>query len=205
MGKIYEVYEHHGTRVWVRKDLKGKHRDHCLCFDGCSKFKPGTTDNCKRAALLYALCVALDMTTPVFECPEYDGANSREEESMKVTNMEVVETYWAQIFVGFRPGYAQGWNQLAADELARNIIHGFVEVEGLCVTVTPTNYCYKGGSEDGIIIGLINSPRFPEEPEQIKKKALSLANTLKERLEQNRVSVQFPDETIMLGDKKDND
>ena len=27
---------------------------------------------------------------------------------------------------------------------------------GLCVTVTPTNYSYRNGSENGVIVGLIN-------------------------------------------------
>jgi hypothetical protein len=30
-------YEHHGHNVAVRSDLKGKHREHCLCYR-CSKF-----------------------------------------------------------------------------------------------------------------------------------------------------------------------
>lgn len=76
MGNVYQKYEHHGVDVWVREDLRGTHREHCMCHDGCSKFKPGTSENCKRAALLYAFCVAMDMTTPVFECPDYDGATS---------------------------------------------------------------------------------------------------------------------------------
>jgi hypothetical protein len=33
---------------------------------------------------------------------------------------------------------------------------------GLCVTVTKTNYIFKGGNEEGFIIGLINYPRFPK-------------------------------------------
>ena len=67
---MYEQYEHHGAKVWVRSDLKGKHRDHCLCHS-CTKFKPGTNENCSRAAHLYTFCVLLDMTTPVWECPEF--------------------------------------------------------------------------------------------------------------------------------------
>jgi hypothetical protein len=34
-----EKYEHHQGVVSVRSDLKGKHRDHCLCYH-CEKFKP---------------------------------------------------------------------------------------------------------------------------------------------------------------------
>ena len=65
----YEKYEHHGVKVWVRKDLKGKHRQHCLCWS-CMLFKPEDRENnCKLANLLYAVNVASGLTTPVFECP----------------------------------------------------------------------------------------------------------------------------------------
>jgi len=70
--KIIE-YNHHGTDVKVQEHLKGKHREHCLCFQGCKKFKPGTDDNCKRAQHLFTFCVLLNMTTPVWECPDYDN------------------------------------------------------------------------------------------------------------------------------------
>ena len=90
--KVVE-YEHHGSNVKVREDLKGKHRDHCLCFR-CGGFKIGSADEkllaylqvkirelvetakeemsegCVRSAILYSLCRELNMTTPVWECPE---------------------------------------------------------------------------------------------------------------------------------------
>ena len=66
----FERYLHHGKQVWTRKVLKGKHREHCLCFS-CGNFKPGTDDNCERAQKLFEYCVRYDMTTPVFECPDF--------------------------------------------------------------------------------------------------------------------------------------
>ena len=66
----YEKYEHHGTPVWTRKDLKGTHRDSCLCHK-CTKFKPGEVCNCPAAQANYEVCVEYDMTTPVYECPEF--------------------------------------------------------------------------------------------------------------------------------------
>jgi len=64
-------YEHHGEFVCVRDDLKGKHRQHCLCYAGCARFKPEKPDNCIIAQALYSLCVIHNVTTPVWECPEY--------------------------------------------------------------------------------------------------------------------------------------
>jgi len=72
MSKEYEQYEHHGNIVWTRKDLKGKHRDHCLCHN-CEKLNlVERASNCPKANLLYALCCALGMATPVFECPDFE-------------------------------------------------------------------------------------------------------------------------------------
>jgi len=64
--------------------------------------------------------------------------------------------------------------------------------------VTRTRYIYVDGSEPGIIVGLINYPRFPSTPEQIREKALAIGEMLRTAMGQNRVTVQFPDETVML-------
>ena len=92
--KNFVQYNHHGIDVVVREDLKGTHREHCLCHAPCGKFEPsaGNEDvldvvqgslrdifdyiegkvehGCARATLLYAFCREFGMTTPVFECPE---------------------------------------------------------------------------------------------------------------------------------------
>ncbi len=65
------TYEHHGATVSVQEENKGKHREHCLCFQGCSRFKPGTPDNCQIAQAVYHNCVEFNIVTPVWECPQY--------------------------------------------------------------------------------------------------------------------------------------
>ncbi len=65
-----EKYVHHGAEVSVRADLKGKHREHCLCYS-CGKFKPGEADNCEIANAVYANCVQFNIVTPMWECPKY--------------------------------------------------------------------------------------------------------------------------------------
>jgi len=68
-----EKYNHHGRDVWVRSDLKGRHGEHCLCFS-CHKFSFDDKDrNCKIARANFANCVEFGITTPVWECPEYDS------------------------------------------------------------------------------------------------------------------------------------
>lgn len=65
----YETYEHFGCKVKVRSDLKGNHRDHCLCWS-CDKFFPEDREkNCKIASLIFAICVAHNLVLPVWECP----------------------------------------------------------------------------------------------------------------------------------------
>ena len=68
---MYEKYAHHEMMVWVRKDLKGNHRSHCLCY-GCKRFLPGVPeDNCEIANLIYAANLATGVVTPVWECPDF--------------------------------------------------------------------------------------------------------------------------------------
>lgn len=72
-----ERYEHHGHTVAVRSDLKGKHRDHCLCYR-CDEFKPKDPQaNCPIANALYSLCVLASITTPVWECELFRDSLTR--------------------------------------------------------------------------------------------------------------------------------
>lgn len=66
----YTRYWHHGERVWVRKDLKGRHREHCLCYS-CFFFYPDQPGNCHIAESVHHLCKAFDLTLPVWECPMF--------------------------------------------------------------------------------------------------------------------------------------
>ena len=75
--KTLENYNHHGNQVWVRKSLKEKHRDYCLCFS-CSKLNiEDRASNCPIANELYDFCVRNKMATPVWECPDFiEGKHS---------------------------------------------------------------------------------------------------------------------------------
>jgi hypothetical protein len=72
----YEQYDHHGRKVWVRSDLKGLHREHCLCFR-CQGFKPERREqNCKIANAVFEVCVQFGLCTPVFECPAFKAKDT---------------------------------------------------------------------------------------------------------------------------------
>ncbi len=69
---------------------------------------------------------------------------------------------------------------------------------GLCVTVTETRYVYTGDEDFGLIIGLINYPRFPKTPEEIWAHAEALAALLRLRLGQQSYTIQGPDKTVWI-------
>ena len=66
-------YEHHGMEVKVQEHLKGKHRDHCLCWKNCKHFDPiNRGNNCEIAQANYENCVKFNVVQPVWECPKYE-------------------------------------------------------------------------------------------------------------------------------------
>jgi len=101
----YEKYTHHDVEVWVRKDLKGKDREHCLCWN-CIKFKnneyvdrvvrdgfvlpwQGETEKpsdlwlervakvegCPIANKLYECYCKYGVVAPVWECPDFENSS----------------------------------------------------------------------------------------------------------------------------------
>ena len=67
---------------------------------------------------------------------------------------------------------------------------------GFCVTCTETTYCYTGGEEPGVVVGLINYPRFPTAPDAIWQRAEELAAELCAGLNQQSYTIQAPDKTV---------
>jgi hypothetical protein len=106
-----------------------------------------------------------------------------------------VPTFTATIYVGLKVrdvGFVY-----PVDE-ARRVCQKYCDEVGLCVTVASTEYIYTNGNEPGVVVGLINYPRFPAKAEDIRSRALVLAERLREALKQYRVSVVFPDETVTI-------
>ncbi len=65
-----ERYTHHGQEVTVLSEVKGRHRDLCLCYR-CLAFNPISLPHCPIAVAVYEVCVMHGLVTPVFECPEF--------------------------------------------------------------------------------------------------------------------------------------
>lgn len=118
---------------------------------------------------------------------------------MSEKRIKQVESFTANIYVGLkhRPtGTVYGL------DVARKVIQGYVDEAKLCVTLTPTEYIYTGGSEPGFIVGLISYPRFPSAPATIEAHAMALAKLLKQKCRQFKVTTVFPDITVMHGNYK---
>ena len=66
----YIRYLHHGQLVFVRTELKGKHREFSLCHD-CQK-----EGECAIIAVVFKLCELIGLTLPVLECPDFEERNN---------------------------------------------------------------------------------------------------------------------------------
>ena len=83
-------------------------------------------------------------------------------------------------------------------EAAHQCCQRYCDDIGLCVTIARTSYVYTEGAEGGVIIGLINYPRFPSEPEAIFSRAMDLGHVLRRALLQESFTVQAPDRTVWV-------
>ena len=115
--------------------------------------------------------------------------------------MTNVDTYTAKIYLGFKEGYLD-YSFLSPMNMLRETIRDHINNgHPMCVNITETHYIYVDGSEVGACIELINYPRFPLSPILLRDKAFILADLLKEKFRQERVSVVCTDKTYMLGNK----
>ena len=84
MNKV-EKYEHHGEEVSVFSELKGQHREHCLCMV-CKKLKIGDAENnCPIAQAVFENYVKFNLCTPMFECPKFDADEEKLEASPRIS------------------------------------------------------------------------------------------------------------------------
>ena len=63
---------HNGSTVWVRADLQGRQKEHCICWS-CRKFQPDTADKgCPIICSVLQLAVQKGVILPVWACPVFD-------------------------------------------------------------------------------------------------------------------------------------
>jgi hypothetical protein len=148
------------------------------------------------------------MSNPEWTEPEDWGGGERPE---KITR-DGIDFYWAEplgryVTIGederkpvFTPVEAKSYpvSIFMAGDLsdAESVCREYCDDSGFCVTVTATNYIYTRGEEDGFIVGLINYPRFPRDPDVIWKRAEELAAMLCDNLSQQSYTIQAPGKTV---------
>ena len=108
--------------------------------------------------------------------------------------MRKVPTFTAHIYVGTRTRYS---GEVYGVQMAREWLHKHVNKDPLCVTLTETEFIYTDGGEPGLVIGLIDYPRFPSQHEAIKERARRIALAMLRMYQQGKVSIVFSDETEM--------
>lgn len=100
------------------------------------------------------------------------------------------KSYWAKIF-------------MAGDyDTARQTCKQFC-MRGLCVNVSRTNYIYTGGEETGVVVELINYPKFASTHQEILDTAKVLAEQLIVSLCQFSYTIMTPEETFFYSRGED--
>ena len=110
------------------------------------------------------------------------------------------KTFTATIYVGVVEGYDGPAHTF---EEVRDLLQGYCNTKGFCVTMTQTEFIYTSGIEPGVIVGLIQYPRFPMPEAELEIRAVEIATKLMLKLGQTRVSIVFTDETITLEREKE--
>ncbi len=120
-------------------------------------------------------------------------------------------TFEAKIYVGFRHGYLP-YSQVVAETkdpitLVREVCEEMVKT-GWCLSIQPIEYIYTKtkatasspavGGEPGVVVGVINYPKYPSSVHELRHRIIELASKLMERLKQTGVSVVFTDETLFI-------
>jgi hypothetical protein len=109
--------------------------------------------------------------------------------------MTAVETWTATIYVG---RYCKDTSDYVSESELKDVCQKYCDEVGLCVTFTPTIYIYSHGNEPGVIVGMIQYPRFPTDVEILGRQAMELAKLLQKAADQERVTIVFPKTTVML-------
>lgn len=94
--------------------------------------------------------------------------------------------------------YVAGDLHTARESLRRQCLD-----EGLCVTLTPTEFVYTAGMESGVAAGLVNYPRFPKSAAVVIDRACRVAERLMADLCQHSALVVAPTETVWFTRRPD--
>ena len=111
---------------------------------------------------------------------------------MKITS---VDTNWANVYVGLKESYD---GVIHLQQEAVDICRDYANKVGLGLTVSGTLFIYTGGGEPGVVVGLINYPRFPSTTNDIYTHAKAIAEICMEQFKQERISIVMKNKTVMI-------
>jgi hypothetical protein len=109
--------------------------------------------------------------------------------------MQYEESFFAIIYIGSKERYE---GKAHTKKEIEDILKEYCNNNSLCVSLKEIEFIYKDGYEFGFEITLINYPRFPSSKEEITNKAISIAEILKNKLNQYRVSIMCQDKTYII-------
>jgi len=85
---------------------------------------------------------------------------------------------------------------------ARFGCNNYCSSRGACFALTRVDYIFSGGEEAGVRVTIINYPRFPKSPDELKNTAIEMAYYLMAYLNQTSCSVEGPEESVFISRKK---
>ncbi len=74
----------------------------------------------------------------------------------------------------------------------------FCTERGFCVAIEPVRYVYTGAREDGVVVTVLNYPRFPKSLGELRSVSNELAEFLIKRGYQRSATVEGPDQSSYL-------
>lgn len=115
-----------------------------------------------------------------------------------VENLHASSMHFANIYCGLKESYDGFIHKVQEVE---KLLEQYCNDNGCGLTVTETKFIYKNGKEPGVIVGLINYPRYPCTAIDLQDCAIDIARILKNGFRQERVTVVTNTLTLMLGNK----
>ena len=113
--------------------------------------------------------------------------------------MKSLSSFWASIYVGLKETHKKPPITHTIEEI-ENVCQEYCDRNGFCVSVTSTKFIYTKGNEPGVVVGIISYPRFPSDSGELRRRAIELAELLRQQCLQFKVSIVMPNEVVMLGE-----
>ena len=116
-------------------------------------------------------------------------------------NSLITKTFTAQATFGLQKGYSSELITLTEFKNVLSISQQKTKEQFSVMLSTKMTLCeivFLGQEEPSVTLDFIQYPKFPIEEEKLKQAILFLVEQLMLTLEQNRVVIIFPTETVML-------